>query len=202
LASDEAHHQLGFVSDDRPGLLAIFTATLAAARLPVVGAQIYSWTDEAGRVRALDLFWVKSGRDALETRGMLARIERDLAQLLAGQTTPAALVSGGRAAPRYQVGHTPHVATEVSVDHRATAHTVIEVTTRDRPALLFWLANTVQEAGLAISLAKINTEGNRVADVFYVADASGAKLADPARIEELKRRILSTVAQLEDLEAR
>ncbi len=115
---------------------------------------------------------------------------------------PAALVSGGRAAPRYPMGHTPHVATEVSVDHRATAHTVIEVTTRDRPALLFWLANTVQEAGLAISLAKINTEGNRVADVFYVADASGAKLADPARIEELKRRILSTVAQLEDLEAR
>ncbi|MCC6902272.1 MAG: [protein-PII] uridylyltransferase [Polyangiaceae bacterium] len=202
LASDEPHHQLGFVSDDRPGLLAIFTATLAAARLPVVGAQIYSWCDPAGRVRALDLFWVKSGRDSQETRGMLARIERDLARLLAGLVTPAALVSGGRAVPRYQVDHTPHVATEVSVDHRATAHTVIEVTTRDRPGLLFWLANTVQEVGLAISLAKINTEGTRVADVFYVTDASGAKLVDPARIEELKRRILSTVAQLEDLEAR
>lgn len=76
------------------------------------------------------------------------------------------------------------------------------MTTRDRPGLLFWLANTVQEVGLAISLAKINTEGTRVADVFYVTDASGAKLVDPARIEELKRRILSTVAQLEDLEAR
>jgi [protein-PII] uridylyltransferase len=88
------------------------------------------------------------------------------------------------------------------VDHRATAHTVLEVTTRDRPGLLFWLSNTLQEAGLAISLAKINTEGTRVADVFYVTDTSGAKLEEPARIEELKRRILSTIAELEDLEAR
>lgn len=133
---------------------------------------------------------------------MVPRIERDLASLLCGESTPAELVLGGRASPRYRVGHTPHVPTEVNVDHRATAHTVIEVTTRDRPGLLFWLSNTLQEAGLGISLAKINTEGTRVADVFYVTDTSGAKLEEPARIEELKRRILSTVAQLEDLEAR
>ena len=202
LATDEQHFQLGFVADDRPGLLAMFTATLAAARLAVVGAQIYSWTDPAGRVRALDLFWVKSGRTEAETRAMLPRLERDLGALLSGQVAPATLVLGGRASPRYRLGHTPHVATEVSVDHRATAHTVLEVTTRDRPGLLFWLSNTLQEAGLGISLAKINTEGTRVADVFYVTDASGAKLEDPARIEELKRRILSTIAELEDLEAR
>ncbi|MBK8997715.1 MAG: [protein-PII] uridylyltransferase [Myxococcales bacterium] len=202
LATDEQHHQLGFVADDRPGLLAIFTATLAAARLAVVGAQIHSWTDPSGRLRALDLFWVKSTRDEAETRAMVPRIERDLAILLSGESTPAELVLGGRASPRYRVGHTPHVPTEVNVDHRATAHTVIEVTTRDRPGLLFWLSNTLQEAGLGISLAKINTEGTRVADVFYVTDTSGAKLEEPARIEELKRRILSTVAELEDLEAR
>ena len=77
---------------------------------------------------------------------------------------------------------------------------MLEVTTRDRPGLLFWLANTLQEAGLTISLAKINTEGTSVADVFYVTDASGAKLIDPARIEDVKRRILSTIAELEESE--
>lgn len=202
LATDERHYQLGFVADDRPGLLAIFTATLAAARLAVVEAQIHSWTDQAGRVRALDLFWVKSSRDESETRAMLPRIERDLGRLLSGELSPAKLVAGGRAAPSFAGGHTPHVATEVSVDHRATAHTVLEVTTRDRPGLLFWLSNTLQEAGVTISLAKINTEGTRVADVFYVTDRSGAKLDEAARIEELRRRILSTIAELEDLEAR
>src|SRR5258706_12423850 len=55
LATDEPYVELAFVGDDRPGLLAIITATLAAARLAVAGAEIYSFTDRDGRVRALDL---------------------------------------------------------------------------------------------------------------------------------------------------
>ncbi|MFO0569560.1 MAG: [protein-PII] uridylyltransferase [Polyangiaceae bacterium] len=199
-AHDENHLQLGFVADDRPGLLATFTATLTAQRFMVVGAQIYSWTDPSGRVRALDLFWVKTNRDVSEATLLLPRIERDLLSLLHGEITPAALVGGGKARSTPLKSHTPHVPTEVSVDHRATSRTVLEVTTRDRPGLLFWLANTLQEAGLTISLAKINTEGTSVADVFYVTDASGAKLIDPARIEDVKRRILSTIAELEESE--
>jgi [protein-PII] uridylyltransferase len=61
---------------------------------------------------------------------------------------------------------------------------------------LFWLANTLQEAGLTIGLAKINTEGTSVADVFYVTDATGAKVNDPERIEDVKSRILSTLAEI------
>ena len=43
----------------------------------------------------------------------------------------------------------------------------------------------------------INTEGTQVADVFYVTDTAGAKITAPERIEEVKNRILSTVAHLE-----
>jgi len=200
LAVDEPYVELGVVADDRPGLLAIFTAALAAARLSVVGAQICSFTDPSGRVRALDLFWVKSSADADAVRAQLRRVERDITRMLAGEVKPAELVGGTRSSQRSLLGRTPAVPTKVSTDDRATAHTVIEVTTRDRPALLFWLAHALQEAGLTISLAKINTEGTRVADVFYVTDASGAKLSDPRRIEELKARILSTVAELEAME--
>ena len=53
---------------------------------------------------------------------------------------------------------------------------------------------------LQISLAKINTEGTQVADVFYVTDTSGAKISQPERIEEVKSRILSTIAHLEQVE--
>ena len=51
--------------------------------------------------------------------------------------------------------------------------------------------------GLQISLAKINTEGNLVADVFYVTDEKGAKLTDPERIETIKTWLSSTIARLE-----
>jgi [protein-PII] uridylyltransferase len=84
------------------------------------------------------------------------------------------------------------------VDNRcATRDTVIEVTTRDQLGLLFWLSNALQSLGLQISLAKINTEGTQVADVFYVTDADGAKVSDPERIEAIKARILSTVSRLD-----
>jgi UTP:GlnB (protein PII) uridylyltransferase len=62
---------------------------------------------------------------------------------------------------------------------------------------LFWLSNTLQHAGLSISFAKINTEGERVADVFYVADEAGNQLVDAARIEELKGRIMHTISRLD-----
>ena len=93
---------------------------------------------------------------------------------------------------------TPKVPTEVNIDNRcATGHSVIEVTTKDQLGLLFWLANTLVHLDLQISLAKINTEGTQVADVFYVTDTSGAKITAPERIEEVKSRILATIAHIE-----
>jgi [protein-PII] uridylyltransferase len=90
------------------------------------------------------------------------------------------------------------VSTEVNIDNRcATDHSVIEVTTKDQQGLLFWLANTLQHLDLQISLAKINTEGTQVADVFYVTDTSGAKITSIERMEEIKARILSNIAHLE-----
>jgi [protein-PII] uridylyltransferase len=71
------------------------------------------------------------------------------------------------------------------------------VTTQDRPGLLFRLANALQQLGLRISLAKINTEGTLVADVFYVNDENDSKLTDPARVEQLKQRILHALGDSE-----
>ena len=84
------------------------------------------------------------------------------------------------------------------MDNRVSANqSVIEVTTKDQVGLLFWLSHTLQMLGLQISLAKINTEGNQVADVFYVTDADGAKVTDPERIEAIKTRLSSAIAHLE-----
>jgi [protein-PII] uridylyltransferase len=198
--TDEPYLQIGFVADDEPGLLAKFTATLAKSRLAVVGAEVYSFKDVDGRARALDLFWVKGTSGTESASALLPRIERDLSRLLSGEIEAAELVGGPERRPNWSSGKTPPVRTEVRFDDRATGATVLEVTTRDRPGLLFWLAHSLQEAGLTITLAKINTEGQSVADVFYVTEKDGAKLEDPARIEEVRARILSTLVELETLE--
>jgi [protein-PII] uridylyltransferase len=198
MTDDDPYVELGFIADDRPGLLAMITATLAAARLKVVGAQIYSWKDNYGRTRVLDLFWVRGGTSAENVHKLVPRLERDFGKLLGEQLAPRDLVMGKKAPSSWSERPAPKVATEVGVDNRgASQHTLIEVTTRDRLGLLFCIANTLQEAGLTIALAKINTEGNRVADVFYVSDVSGEKLLDPERIETLKKNIVTAIEQLE-----
>jgi len=193
----EPYVELAFIADDRPGLLAMITATLTAARFKVIAAQVYSWVDAFGRTRALDLFWVRgSTMDAVT--GAMVRLERDFGRLMSRELSPADLVTGGGKSSRWSDRPTPKVPTEISFDNRcATRDTVIEITTRDQLGLLFWLAHALQSLGLTISLAKINTEGTQVADVFYVTDAEGAKVVDSARIEEIKSRILATVARLE-----
>ena len=127
-------------------------------------------------------------------------MSKDFSRLLSRQLTPADLVTGGDRRSRWSDRPTPKVQTEINIDNRSSAaQSVIEVTTRDQIGLLFWLANTLQALGLQISLAKINTEGTQVADVFYVTDENGQKITDPASIEKIKTRILSTIAQLEKM---
>lgn len=166
------------VAEDRPGLLALISAALTTSKLEVLGAQVYTRRRSSGAVQAVDLFWVQSrveGADAVLRA--LPRVRRDLEAMVSGATRPQIKV--GPAAPTKRGA--PKVATRVALDHRASReHTIIEVVTQDRPGVLFAIANALYELGLAISVAKINTEGARAIDVFYVRDAAGKKL-DPGR---------------------
>jgi len=95
------------------------------------------------------------------------------------------------AASRWRERPSPAVATEVLIDDRASPrHTVVEVFAKDRPGLLYQLARALHELGLSIALSKINTEGTRVADVFYVSELSGAKVAPGARYKEIHEGVM------------
>jgi [protein-PII] uridylyltransferase len=49
---------------------------------------------------------------------------------------------------------------------------------------------------LTITLAKVNTEGRRVADVFYVHSASDGKLAQ-GQLAELSEALRTTINKLD-----
>jgi [protein-PII] uridylyltransferase len=182
--------EFAFLADDRPGLLALIAASIAAAHIHVITAQIYSFVDEQGRPRALDLFWVNARERIRTGRTLATRFEQNLLNLLGGAIDARDFVTKLPDQGRWASRVTPAVATTVSIDNRgATRETVLEVITRDRPGLLFELASTIQRAGLAISLAKINTEGHQVADVFYVTEPGGGKVTDPLRLAQLEDTI-------------
>ena len=92
----------------------------------------------------------------------------------------------------------PKVQSQVAVDDRVSSRqTVIEVVARDRPGLLFALSDALYTLGLSIAVAKINTEGTRVADVFYVSEADGGKIAPGKRSLLVQAKLLSVLEGLE-----
>jgi [protein-PII] uridylyltransferase len=197
-AASHPYFELWVVADDRPGLLALITATLTHAKLKVRSAQVYSWSGQDGRSRSLDIFWVRGPEDAERAERLLPRIGRDLEKMIEHPVEPEELerlaLSGARGSPARR----PPLTTEVSIDNEsASNYTVVEVVTRDRQGLLFVLSHALQQLGLSIWFAKINTEGDRVIDVFYVSTAARQKLVISAEIGRVQSAIVGAVERLD-----
>lgn len=73
-------------------------------------------------------------------------------------------------------------------DGASEEHTVLELTTADRPGLLSKVGQVFIEQGVDIASAKIMTIGERAEDVFYVSDLSGQLLDD-----EKKQQLVSAL---------
>jgi [protein-PII] uridylyltransferase len=54
----------------------------------------------------------------------------------------------------------------------------------------------MHQLGLSIALAKIDTEGNRVADVFYVTEVDGRKLEAQERTAAVRAGLLAALEAL------
>ncbi|HEY2516132.1 MAG TPA: [protein-PII] uridylyltransferase [Polyangiaceae bacterium] len=188
------------VAADRPGLLARIAAALTAGRLEVLAAQVYSRVAPGGdgSSEAVDLFWVRDRVDGPEgTERTMPRLVRDLADVCSDKIDPAELLRQrtGSASP-WRERPSPAVPTEVAVDGRASPrHTVVEVFAKDRPGLLYTIANALHELGLTIALSKINTEGTKVADVFYVNELDGAKVDSSERAKQIKESLARAVGE-------
>jgi [protein-PII] uridylyltransferase len=181
------------VTTDRPGLLAAITAAISANGFEVHAAQIHSRALPEGGVQAVDLFFIRgqvAGGEGVEQA--LPKLESDLRRVLGGEVTPRELAKR-RSSSRWSERPSPTVTTEVVIDNRASSrYTVIEVLTKDRPGVLFALAEALHTLGATIAIAKINTEGTKVVDVFYVTTAEGTKL-DIARAEETRQGLLAAL---------
>src|SRR6185369_15756646 len=88
--------------------------------------------------------------------------------------------------------HTPGVITEIKLHDDSAQATIVEVFTQDRVGVLYAITQTLADLGLDISLAKVSTEGEKVADVFYV-HRDKQPISDPAQRETLVARLRTAV---------
>jgi [protein-PII] uridylyltransferase len=183
--------QITVATRDRPGLFAIITGVLWARGLNILSADIF--TRQSGI--ALDIIIVERLPDPLHSAELWDRVERDLAECLKDRTFLHDLLANKRRPSLLQPKCLPRKEDRVVIDEEASDfYTIIEVYTWDRPGVLHAITNTLYELSISIQLAKISTPGAQVADVFYVTDLAGEKLADPELHEKVRKSLLECLA--------
>jgi [protein-PII] uridylyltransferase len=190
------HSEVAVVAADAPGLLADLTGTFAAFGVSVEGAVIGVLEVPEGPL-AVDLFFVRDAAggaiDSADPRWERIRAELDR---VVGDERPERVPE--LLARRQKSGLpprvTPEVATHIGFATGASdKFSVLEVFTRDRVGLLSEISRVLADHGLDIYLAKVSTEGEKAADVFYVREPGGGMLSDE-RQREVTRALLAALA--------
>jgi [protein-PII] uridylyltransferase len=177
---------------DRPGLFASITGSLTALNLDILNARIFTSND--GRI--LDVFRVSHrGRSELVmAEQKWVKFRSTLDQVLEGRLDVDRLVQNSQRSSFLQ-RHVPKVATVIQVDNEASDNfTILEVFTEDRIGVLFTIAYALHQLGLSIHVAKISTNVDQVADIFYITDETGKKIEDPAWLEEIRLSLHANLA--------
>ncbi|MDQ1669913.1 MAG: [protein-PII] uridylyltransferase [Actinomycetota bacterium] len=166
---------------DRPGLFSVVAGVLALHRLSVRSAQIRTERVPEGDM-ALDVWTVIPERDH-DPRAEALR--NDIGRALAGDLDLTNRLASRDAARR--LPSVPPPAPRVDLMRAASdTATVVEVRAGDRPALLYRLGRSLALMGVDIRAARVVTLGGEAVDVFYLQDAAGAPLDEPAAREVVR----------------
>jgi [protein-PII] uridylyltransferase len=182
--------ELTIHAPDHPRFLALITGACAAANANIAGAQIFTTADSL----ALDTILIQrqfansedEGRRAERVAALVRQVlkgEVRIKDLIAKVQHPEARLQAFKVAPR------------VIIDNDSSNRfTVIEVNGLDRVGFLYDLTEALYRLNLNIGSAHITTYGERVIDVFYVTDLTGAKIVSATRHAQIERQLLAVLA--------
>lgn len=177
-------------ASDHPGLFYRLAGAIHVAGASIIDARIH--TTREGM--ALDNFLVQDpfGQPFAE-RERLMRLERAIEDALANRNKlTQKLAQRPLARPRADAFD---IVPSVLIDNKASnRYTVIEISARDRPALLHDIAYALFQSKVTIHSAHIATYGERAVDTFYITDLIGDKVEGATRLKAVERRLLSAAA--------
>ncbi|QNE32657.1 [protein-PII] uridylyltransferase [Sphingomonas sp. NBWT7] len=175
---------------DHPGIFYRIAGAIHVAGGNIIDARIHTTRDGM----ALDNFLVQDpyGRPFAED-DQLARLRTAIEDALANR---------GKLIDRLKAKPLPRTRADafaiepnVLIDNKASNRfTVVEVTARDRPALLNQLAHALFQSKVTIHSAHVATYGERAVDTFYLTDLTGDKIASGPRLKTLEKRLLDAAA--------
>ncbi|MCL6645876.1 MAG: hypothetical protein K6U88_13055 [Dehalococcoidia bacterium] len=178
--------------EDRPGLLAVTSGVLALHNISILGGR-FSTRSDGVALQALHVV------DALEQGiddARWERVRRDIPRVLRGELDLEAQLREKMHAYRRHRPSRRRITPRVVVDARASARaTLIEVHGEDRVGLLHTITRALFELGLDINVAKVDTLGREVVDVFYVRDLAGHPPRAPEQLAAIERAVLAAISE-------
>lgn len=179
-----------FVMADHPGIFARLAGALALVGANVVDAR--SFTTKDGYVT--DAFWIQDADGRPYEVSRLPRLRQMIEKTLRGELLAReALKSRDKIKKREKAFEVP---THITFDNEGSEiYTIIEVDTRDRPGLLFDLAQALAASNVNIASAVIATYGEQVVDTFYVKDLFGLKYHSKSKQRTLEERLRKAILE-------
>lgn len=182
--------ELDVVALDHPGWFAKVTGVVALHGGSVMAADAFTRDDGV----AVDTFRVQPPAGAAGS--WWALVEGDLGEAAAGRLAVRARVLRIAASEQRRLARVPEVPTELRIDTDPSGTaTIVEVRTLDRLGALYAIATALAELHLDLVVARVQTIGHEVVDVFSVRDADGSPL-DPDHLAELELAVRSALASL------
>ncbi|MEL7460535.1 MAG: [protein-PII] uridylyltransferase [Pseudomonadota bacterium] len=180
--------RVAFALADHPGIFARLAGALALVGANVVDARSYTTKDGY----ATAVFWVQDGDGAPYEADRLPRLSAMIDKTLKGHVKATeAFETRDKLKKRERAFDVP---TSITFDNDGSEiYTIIEVDTRDRPGLLYDLANSMAEANVNIASAVVATYGEQVVDSFYVKDNFGLKLHSESRRRGLEKKLKAAI---------
>ena len=176
-------YQLTVVARDMPFLFASFAGALSSFGMDILKAEAFS--NAKGLI--LDTFVLSDPRRTLELNPSEAERLQELIRKVAAGKADVAMLLKNRPHPNHKrPAEPPNVVFDSEACDTAT---LVEISTDDRPGLLYDLATVFSSSACNIEVVLIDTKGHRAIDVFYIAH-KGGKLPEQTQAS-LKERLLA-----------
>jgi [protein-PII] uridylyltransferase len=182
--------ELDVIACDHPGWFAKVAGVVSLHGGSIVAADAFTRTDGL----AVDTFRVRLPDGA--GGSWWAAVEGDLHEAAAGRLAVRARVLRRARADDRRVARLPAVPTRIETFAPTEgATTIVEVHTLDRIGALYAIAAAFAELELDLVVARVQTIGHEVVDVFELRDADGGPL-DADHVAELQLAVEAAIAEL------